>query len=121
MANIAYTLVVGSRELEGNTSGDGTLEHDILASEREAKLKINGTERTLFIGHLNPLRNTKDGGVSGVQGRLRNLGYAPGPADGKLGPRTKAAIEAFQEDHKLTVNGQMSDALIAKVEEVYGS
>lgn len=121
MANIAYTLIVGGRELEGTTSNQGLIEHEIPVTEREAKLQMNGTERTLRIGHLNPLRRTKDAGGSGVQSRLHNLGYAPGEFDGDLGPRTRAAIQAFQSDHDLATDGQISDTLVAKLEEAYGS
>ena len=34
--------------------------------------------------------------VARVQGGLASLGYDPGSADGILGPRTRAAIRAFQ-------------------------
>ncbi len=47
-----------------------------------------------------------------VQLRLRALGYAPGPADGIAGPKTRAAIEAFQAAEKVTVDGKLSRALV---------
>ncbi|MFQ5966965.1 MAG: murein L,D-transpeptidase [Acidimicrobiia bacterium] len=40
-----------------------------------------------------------------VQERLADLGYRPGPADGNLGPATKAAIVAFQKREGLRVDG----------------
>ena len=46
-----------------------------------------------------------------VQQRLAELGYDPGPTDGTLGPRTRAAIQAFQRARGLGVDGNASPAL----------
>ncbi len=43
--------------------------------------------------------------VSRVQAGLTRLGYNPGPADGIMGTRTKTAIEAYQRDHGLLIDG----------------
>lgn len=51
--------------------------------------------------------------LEGVQANLAALGYDPGPADGVMGRRTRAAIRAFQADVGLPVDGQVSDQLIA--------
>lgn len=120
-ANIPYRLIVGSEEFEGTTSGEGLIEHDIRIRESKATLWMNGTERTLMIGYLNPLKNTEDEGLSGLQSRLKNLGYSVGAVNGQMSDATRGGIMAFQEDHELTVDGEVSDALFAKVEEVYGS
>jgi hypothetical protein len=50
-------------------------------------------------------------GMPQVQQRLTELGYDPGPADGTLGPRTRAAIQTFQRARSLGVDGQLSPAL----------
>ena len=44
--------------------------------------------------------------VSRVQAGLTRLGYNSGPADGVMGTRTKTAIEAYQRDHDLLVDGR---------------
>ena len=44
--------------------------------------------------------------VSRVQAVLTRLGYNSGPADGVMGTRTKTAIEAYQRDHGLLVDGR---------------
>lgn len=121
IADIPYTLVVGDQTLEGTTSGDGKIEHDIPIREKKAKLSMNGTERTLLIGYLNPLEDTEDEGVSGVQSRLKNLGYPVGAVTGKMNPDTRAAIRAFQHDREMTVDGEIGDALIAQLKKEYGS
>jgi peptidoglycan hydrolase-like protein with peptidoglycan-binding domain len=45
-----------------------------------------------------------------VQEGLTSLGYDPGPTDGKPGPATIAAVEAYQRDHQLPVDGQVTRA-----------
>jgi len=47
-----------------------------------------------------------------VQLRLRALGYDAGPADGVSGPKTRAAIEAFQSSEQITVDGELSRSLV---------
>lgn len=41
----------------------------------------------------------------GVQQRLHDLGFDPGQIDGVVGPKTKAAIVAFQTSRKLAADG----------------
>lgn len=43
--------------------------------------------------------------LKNVQRRLMDLGYTPGPFDGVMGPKTAAAIRAFQRDAGLAVDG----------------
>ena len=49
--------------------------------------------------------------VASVQRALARLGYDPGPADGAPGPKTRAAIRAFQAAAGLPVDGRLSDRL----------
>ena len=53
--------------------------------------------------------------IANLQLALRWLGYDPGPADGILGARTRAAIRAFQTDAGLPVTGQISERLESAV------
>ena len=43
--------------------------------------------------------------MADIQTRLAALGYDPGPIDGKIGVKTRAAIKAFQEAKGLEVDG----------------
>jgi peptidoglycan hydrolase-like protein with peptidoglycan-binding domain len=40
-----------------------------------------------------------------AQERLKAAGFDPGPIDGKLGPKTKSALEKYRSSHKLTRSG----------------
>ena len=40
-----------------------------------------------------------------AQNKLLELGYHPGPSDGILGKRTRAALIRFQRDHRLSATG----------------
>jgi len=42
--------------------------------------------------------------VRRIQSALVDRGYDPGPVDGRSGPRTRAAIAAYQRDHGLLVD-----------------
>src|ERR671918_376441 len=46
----------------------------------------------------------KSAAVEDVQAKLAALAYDPGPADGVMGPKTRAAIRAFQADFGLPVD-----------------
>ena len=50
--------------------------------------------------------------VRRLQERLAFLGYQPGRADGKEGPKTRRAIRWFQKAHGLPVDGNPSDDLL---------
>ena len=53
--------------------------------------------------------------IAQLQGRLRTLGFNPGPADGVIGPRTVTAAREFQAAHGLTVTGAIDSALFDDV------
>jgi N-acetylmuramoyl-L-alanine amidase len=42
-----------------------------------------------------------------IQTSLKNAGFYSGNVDGKVGPKTKAAIEAFQKANNLTADGKV--------------
>jgi hypothetical protein len=42
-----------------------------------------------------------------AQERLKAAGFAPGPTDGIIGHRTRAALSAFQRDRRLPVTGSL--------------
>jgi peptidoglycan hydrolase-like protein with peptidoglycan-binding domain len=63
--------------------------------------------------------------LEGVQDALKKLGYATGEVDGKDGPKTQAAVRAFQAHASIQIDGivgpmtrqALVDELSAKSEE----
>jgi localization factor PodJL len=55
--------------------------------------------------------------IADIQTRLANLGYDPGPADGRVGERTRMAIEKFQADRGLEVTGAVDAGLVQALSE----
>ncbi len=54
-------------------------------------------------------------GVRDLQRRLARLGYRPGPADGAIGARTRAAIRAFEEDRDMEITGRATARVLEAV------
>jgi hypothetical protein len=45
-----------------------------------------------------------------LQLALKHAGYDPGPIDGRLGPKTREALKAFQRSNSLAVTGKADQA-----------
>jgi len=48
--------------------------------------------------------------IAQAQTALKDLGYDPGPADGRMGYQTRRALRDFQRDKRLTVTGELDVA-----------
>jgi hypothetical protein len=126
LANTEYELRLGQpgegQDVRaGTTDGDGLLKERVPAGIAEAELELLGRVLTLRLGQLDPITDADDPQfAAGVQSRLRNLGYDPGPTDGKWGRRTRAALASFQADHDLEIDGTANADTLAKLEEAHG-
>ncbi len=58
-----------------------------------------------------PQQPAHDSVVATIQNDLNRLGYAAGPADGVIGPRTGDAIRRYQRDHNLLIDGRATPEL----------
>ena len=67
----------------------------------------------LLIGHLDPVDE-----ITGVQGRLVNLGYDC-EVSGVMDEPTMKALRLFQEKNGLTVSGQVEDTTRQKLVEIH--
>jgi peptidoglycan hydrolase-like protein with peptidoglycan-binding domain len=78
-------------------------------SGEPAALGATGDAPTAMTGDLPRER------VRRVQERLAAAGFDPGPADGIAGPRTRAALRAFQEARGLDPTGEPDGPTLAEL------
>jgi hypothetical protein len=125
-AGAAYLMRVTTSPLSpqedrtGKTDGEGFLVEPLplFATEAEVQLRAaSGLEtHLLHVGRLEPVET-----VRGVQSRLRNLRYPCGDDDGEVGPMTRMALQTFQIDQGLEVNGSVDEPTRARLREVHRS
>jgi N-acetylmuramoyl-L-alanine amidase len=117
-----YQLTIDGALVPGDlrTDKDGSLAHEIHSDARAGTIAVAAYTWSFVIGALDPVKSTLDDGVTGVQGRLFNLGYDLGPIDGIAGPRTLTAVREFQQDHLLRVTGAIDDVLKAALIAAHG-
>lgn len=109
LRSVPFELYVGgTRVAAGSTSSAGEVDVPLPATLplcATAHLFVGDEPHRanlpLYLGALDPLET-----VAGLQGRLCNLGYHPGPVDGQAGPMTRGAISSFQRAEGLPVTGE---------------
>jgi N-acetylmuramoyl-L-alanine amidase len=114
--NLKYTLEVEGQTFSGRTDGDGKLEHKIPSKASVGRLITAEDSYALNIGKLDPVTE-----ITGIQERLKNLGYLGDAADGVLTENTKAALRAFQEKHHLEADGEITEQTRNKLAELHGT
>lgn len=100
-ANENYVLEVDGIRREGKTDSNGKLSEPIPPGAKTGQLFLGESREEILVnfGQVDPIEE-----VSGVQERLRNLGYFVGQVTGELCPETLSAIAEFQ--HALGISGQ---------------
>lgn len=122
VANAPCTLYLGQEKLSLTSDGTGKLEKQIAPSAAGGTVVL-GTDDTPFgddqlqisIGELDPIDS-----LSGQTARLNNLGYFAGTPDTADDAQFKSAVEEFQCDQSLTVDGDPGPQTQAKLKQVYG-
>ena len=122
IANAPCLLHLESNILELTTDGKGKIEKEIPADVQHARLIIKTNETCLDdliipieIGHLDPVAE-----LTGQQARLTNLGYYTGPVEALVGPLFLLAVEEFQCEHGLSVDGICGPQTQSKLKSVHG-
>jgi N-acetylmuramoyl-L-alanine amidase len=112
LANKKYTLQVLDNTYRGTTDKTGLLEVLLPAHADSGTLRIpeEELEYQLQFGYLDPLDE-----ISGVQGRLQNLGYYDGDVTGEMSEDLQEALQFFQSDSGLDVTGELNDATRQKL------
>jgi N-acetylmuramoyl-L-alanine amidase len=137
LQDLAHKAIAGARcELrvesevdERTTDGEGLLQREIALDAENGVLVVKTPLPAaeafplllpVRIGHLHPVDE-----VSGQKARLNNLGYFAGPVEGRSDADNKelflSAIEEFQCDHDLVVDGKCGPRTQAKLKQVHGS
>jgi peptidoglycan hydrolase-like protein with peptidoglycan-binding domain len=99
----------------------GTVNAETVAAVRayqaDARLAVTGAVDDALLRQLGTAR--ADSGaiyraqVKQVQAALNAAGYSAGPADGALGPKSRAAISRYQSDNSLAATGDVNAELLA--------
>ncbi len=115
-----YVLEVDGNTVSGKLDADGACLLAIPPGARQARLTLGDPSRgeiyNLSLGHLNPIEE-----ISGVEGRLFNLGYLKTAPTGAESPELAEAVRTFQEDQKLSTGNGLDQATRQKLVEVHGS
>jgi len=122
IAGAQCALLIDGQVYQLTTDGNGKLEQEIPLDAKEGTLTIRGDQTpfanecfAIKIGHLDPVDET-----SGQIGRLNNLGYAAGSVDGSDDDAFESAVQEFQCDNGLTVDGICGPQTQAKLKQVHG-
>ena len=107
-----YHLDIEGDAFDGAVADGTVIDVPIPSHARVGKLSLwpnNETDKdpmalNVNLGGLDPIEE-----VTGIQARLNNLGFNSGPVDGKVGPKTRRAVRAFQEVSGLDITGEIDD------------
>ena len=119
LANKPYKLDLDGNQTRGDLDGDGKLDIYIPPNARQGRIEVgpNGALATmdLNLGHLDPVSE-----LSGVQARLKNLGFYHGALDGQASEQTDAAVLAFRNANGLEAKAEVNDELRDRLKQVHG-
>jgi len=122
-ANKKYRLRVADTTFDGTTDSEGLVTQRVPSDGDDGELTLWLSEKqaessvctfALQIGHLDPVEE-----AHGVQARLNNLGFDCGEVDGIIGPRTEAAIRAFQKRNQMPMTGAADSATRKKLRQLH--
>jgi N-acetylmuramoyl-L-alanine amidase len=122
IANADCELRVEGKVYQLKSDANGRIEQQVPASSEKGELAVKNAETpwkeqtiNLQIGHLDPVEE-----LSGQVGRLNNLGYYAGGVDPLDELLLQSAVEEFQCDYGLAVDGECGPDTQKKLLEVHG-
>lgn len=121
LAGQEYQLTFEGGNVRGKTDAKGLLREEIPVGVINVQLKAGIHSRTLVVGFLDPLDDTPGQEITGVQERLRNLGYYNGPIDGATNGDLAQGLTQFQSDQRLPETGEADQETQEKILEIHGS
>ena len=108
-------LTLGAEPVILTSDGNGRIEIELPIDVEEGELQVGGRKIALSIAQLDPVTE-----LSGWRERLNNLGYNAGAGEDKNDDQLRYALEEFQCDHGLAVDGICGPKSQAKLVEVHG-
>jgi len=119
----ACLLVIETELHHVTTDAVGKIELEIPASAHNASLVIQDSQQTphagivvpIKIGDLDPVEE-----ISGQRARLNNLGYTCADTGDGDSAEFRSAVEEFQCEHELKVDGKCGPNTQAKLKQVHG-
>jgi hypothetical protein len=115
MASVPVTVAGTSL----TTDGDGLVEATVDKSAKDATLDdASGNEVDLVLGGLNPSDDASD---AGYKARLYNLGFLWDATVDDTSDEMVIALQDFQAQYSLPVNGQLDDTTKAQLTQTYGA
>jgi Putative peptidoglycan binding domain len=113
--NLPCKLEVEGKTYQLKTNADGLIEQLIPKTAETGSITFQQFVVPLRIGHLDPVEE-----ITGWRARLNNLGYNAGKSDDVQDPQLRSAVEEFQIDYNLKVDGNFGPQTGAKLKEVHG-
>ena len=115
VANTPCKLQLEGQTFQLTTDAAGKIEKEIPKNAEGGKLTIGDQEFPVKVGHLDPVDL-----VSGFRARLNNLGYNAGESEDPDDPQLRSAIEEFQCDQHLGIDGICGTQTQKKLKESHG-
>ena len=117
-ANKKYKLEAGGVTVEDVTDSFGVLVAKVPINAKDGKITLfeeDNKEIQIKIGSLNPFVD-----LSGIQQRLKNLGYYSGEVTGELDEDTENAIVDFQMANGLAITLELKNDFYNKLLSLHG-
>ncbi len=114
-AGIDYVIEIDGQMTRGETDGQGKLEQPIAPNARSGKLTVGEEKYYLKLGGMDPVSE-----ITGIQSRLRNLGFNC-EVNGQLDDKTKEAMREFQKKHDLNETEEPDEPTRQKLEQEHAS
>jgi hypothetical protein len=120
LAEQPYVVTVDGRDVHGTTDVEGVLQCFVRPDAARATVRI-GVEplRWTFLVSLRTVDPVSE--ISGVQGRLANLGLLDAPATGVVDDATRDALRGFQAAQGLEPTGEPNEDTCKRLRDVHGS
>lgn len=115
LAGLDQRLRHWSEEVRRTSRFLGRVATDVADADRRSALELGAAGLGLAPGRapradapagVGLERGDRGPAVAALQRRLARAGQDPGPLDGIFGPRTLAALRAYQREHRLAVTGR---------------